>query len=84
MARIAIVFTGGTISMRNDPIAGGNVPVETYVPGWSSCGASIRTPCHLSMACDRPIGRPCQPRIPRSERLESQDWRTLNPRIGGP
>ncbi|MDQ3128987.1 MAG: asparaginase [Chloroflexota bacterium] len=27
MARIAIVFTGGTISMRNDPVAGGNVPV---------------------------------------------------------
>ena len=27
MARIAIVFTGGTISMRLDPVAGGNVPV---------------------------------------------------------
>jgi L-asparaginase len=27
MARIAVVFTGGTISMRNDPAAGGNVPV---------------------------------------------------------
>lgn len=27
MPRIAIVFTGGTISMRHDPIAGGNVPV---------------------------------------------------------
>ncbi|MEO5940210.1 MAG: asparaginase [Candidatus Limnocylindrales bacterium] len=27
MARIAIVFTGGTISMRHDPVAGGNVPV---------------------------------------------------------
>jgi L-asparaginase len=27
MARIAIVFTGGTISMRHDPAAGGNVPV---------------------------------------------------------
>lgn len=26
MARIAVVFTGGTISMRHDPIAGGNVP----------------------------------------------------------
>ncbi|MEA2520349.1 MAG: L-asparaginase [Chloroflexota bacterium] len=26
MAKIAVVFTGGTISMRNDPIAGGNVP----------------------------------------------------------
>lgn len=26
MARIAIVFTGGTISMRHDPVAGGNVP----------------------------------------------------------
>ena len=27
MARVAIVFTGGTISMRHDPDAGGNVPV---------------------------------------------------------
>lgn len=27
MARVAIVFTGGTISMRHDPVAGGNVPV---------------------------------------------------------
>ena len=27
MARVAIVFTGGTISMRHDPAAGGNVPV---------------------------------------------------------
>ena len=27
MARVAIIFTGGTISMRHDPIAGGNVPV---------------------------------------------------------
>jgi len=27
MTRIAIIFTGGTISMRHDPIAGGNVPV---------------------------------------------------------
>jgi len=27
MARIAIVFTGGTISMRRDAAAGGNVPV---------------------------------------------------------
>lgn len=27
MARIAVVFTGGTISMRHDPVAGGNVPV---------------------------------------------------------
>ena len=26
MARIAVVFTGGTISMRHDPVAGGNVP----------------------------------------------------------
>ncbi|HUQ79463.1 MAG TPA: asparaginase domain-containing protein [Patescibacteria group bacterium] len=42
MARIAIVFTGGTISMRIDPVAGGNMPVlggaallET-VPGLSA------------------------------------------------
>ncbi len=27
MPRVAIVFTGGTISMANDPVAGGNVPV---------------------------------------------------------
>src|SRR3954453_13782580 len=27
MARVAIVFTGGTISMRHDDAAGGNVPV---------------------------------------------------------
>ena len=27
MARVAVVFTGGTISMRHDPAAGGNVPV---------------------------------------------------------
>jgi L-asparaginase len=27
VARVAIVFTGGTISMRHDPLAGGNVPV---------------------------------------------------------
>ena len=25
--RVAVVFTGGTISMRHDPVAGGNVPV---------------------------------------------------------
>jgi L-asparaginase len=29
MPRIAVVFTGGTISMRRDPVAGGNVPVLT-------------------------------------------------------
>ncbi len=27
MPRVAVVFTGGTISMRHDPVAGGNVPV---------------------------------------------------------
>jgi L-asparaginase len=27
MARVAIVFTGGTISMKRDPVAGGNVPL---------------------------------------------------------
>jgi len=26
MARVAVVFTGGTISMRHDPAAAGNVP----------------------------------------------------------
>lgn len=29
MARVAVVFTGGTISMRRDSVAGGNVPVLT-------------------------------------------------------
>jgi L-asparaginase len=29
MPRVAVVFTGGTISMRRDPVAGGNVPVLT-------------------------------------------------------
>jgi L-asparaginase len=28
-ARVAVVFTGGTISMRRDPVAGGNVPILT-------------------------------------------------------
>jgi len=27
VSRVAVVFTGGTISMRHDPVAGGNVPV---------------------------------------------------------
>src|SRR6185295_6134412 len=27
MPRVAVVFTGGTISMRHDPVAGGNIPV---------------------------------------------------------
>jgi len=26
-ARVTVIFTGGTISMRVDPIAGGNVPI---------------------------------------------------------
>ncbi len=29
MPRVAVVFTGGTISMRRDPVAGGNVPILT-------------------------------------------------------
>ena len=41
MARVAVVFTGGTISMRHDPVAGGNVPalsgeeILAQVPGLS-------------------------------------------------
>jgi L-asparaginase len=37
--RVAVVFTGGTISMRHDPVAGGNVPalsgaeILAHVPG---------------------------------------------------
>jgi L-asparaginase len=39
VARVAVVFTGGTISMRHDPVAGGNVPalsgseILALVPG---------------------------------------------------
>ena len=39
MPRVAVVFTGGTISMRHDPVAGGNVPalsgeeILAHVPG---------------------------------------------------
>jgi L-asparaginase len=39
VARVAVVFTGGTISMRHDPVAGGNVPalsgdeILAQVPG---------------------------------------------------
>ena len=29
MATVAVVFTGGTIAMRHDPVAGGNVPALT-------------------------------------------------------
>ena len=41
MSRVAVVFTGGTISMRRDPVAGGNVPaldgaaILAQVPGLS-------------------------------------------------
>ncbi|HLQ49729.1 MAG TPA: asparaginase [Candidatus Dormibacteraeota bacterium] len=47
MPSVAIVFTGGTISMRHDPVAGGNVPVlsgrdllET-VPGLDSIATLV-------------------------------------------
>jgi L-asparaginase len=42
MARVAVIFTGGTISMRQDPAAGGNLPalrgadLIATVPGLSS------------------------------------------------
>jgi L-asparaginase len=42
MPRVAVVFTGGTISMRHDPVAGGNVPalsgaeILAAVPGLES------------------------------------------------
>lgn len=45
MARVAVVFTGGTISMRDDPAAAGNVPVMrgeellASAPGLSSIAA---------------------------------------------
>lgn len=49
MARVAVVFTGGTISMRFDPAAGGNVPALD--------GAAIlaRTPGLGEIAEVRPI-----------------------------
>jgi L-asparaginase len=55
MARVAIVFTGGTISMGFDPVAGGNVPTLD--------GAAIlaRTPGLESIAEIVPIDRGLKP-----------------------
>lgn len=55
MARVAIVFTGGTISMGFDPVAGGNVP--------SLDGAAIlaRTPGLETIADIVPIDRGLTP-----------------------
>ena len=45
MPRVAVVFTGGTISMRHDPVAGGNVPVLGGAAICSRpCRASTRSP----------------------------------------
>jgi L-asparaginase len=47
MPSVAIVFTGGTISMRHDPVAGGNVPVLSgadllaTVPGLDSIATLV-------------------------------------------
>ena len=51
MPRVAVVFTGGTISMGFDPVAGGNVP--------SLDGAAIlaRTPGLDAIADVVPIDR---------------------------
>jgi L-asparaginase len=51
MARVAVMFTGGTISMAHDPVAGGNVPVLD--------GASIlaRTPGLAAIADVVPVDR---------------------------
>ncbi|HEX2470037.1 MAG TPA: asparaginase [Candidatus Limnocylindrales bacterium] len=55
MARVAVVFTGGTISMGFDPVAGGNVPALD--------GAAIlaRTPGLESIADVVPIDRGLTP-----------------------
>jgi L-asparaginase len=55
MARVAVVFTGGTISMGFDPVAGGNVP--------SLDGAAIlaRTQCLDAIAEVVPIDRGLTP-----------------------
>ena len=55
MARVAVVFTGGTISMGFDPVAGGNVP--------SLDGAAIlaRTPGLEAIADVVPIDRGLTP-----------------------
>jgi len=47
MPSVAILFTGGTISMRHDPVAGGNVPVLSgrdllaTVPGLDSIASLV-------------------------------------------
>jgi L-asparaginase len=55
MARVAMVFTGGTISMGFDPVAGGNVPALD--------GAAIlaRTPGLETIADVVPIDRGLTP-----------------------
>ena len=55
MARVAVLFTGGTISMRFDPAAGGNVPTLD--------GAAIlaRTPGLDAIAEVLPIDRGMTP-----------------------
>ncbi len=55
MGRVAVVFTGGTISMQADPVAGGNVP--------SLDGAAIlaRTPGLAEIAEVVPIDRGLKP-----------------------
>ena len=55
MARVAVMFTGGTISMAHDPVAGGNVPLLD--------GASIlaRTPGLAGIAEVVPVDRGLTP-----------------------
>jgi L-asparaginase len=69
MARVAIVFTGGTISMAFDPVAGGNVPaldgaaILARVPGLDAIASIItidrgRTPAsHFTFDDLLAIGR---------------------------
>ena len=49
MRRVAVIFTGGTISMRHDPVLGGNVP------SLDGAGILAQTPGLDAIAEVRPI-----------------------------
>ena len=83
MARVAVVFTGGTISMRHDPGAGGNLPalrgeeLLASVPGLP-----------LSPTSSRSTGAWCPPLISRSTSCSrsagslTNSWRARDRRDG--
>ena len=56
MARVAVVFTGGTISMGFDPVAGGNVPtldgaaILSRTPGLDAIADVVPIDCGLTPA----------------------------------